>query len=209
MDEFGSDESDFDVVNGELKHQRLIDYLQSSELSSKPIVLCGTAFSFVHMLDALTARNLQIACPPGSRIMETGGFKGRSRELTQDDLHQALEGAFGIPRHRIVNQYGMTELGSQFYDSVLIDPKGPRRKLVPPWVRVRFIDPETSEEVEEGQTGITSILDLSNTGSISAIQTADLGRKVHASTPGFTILGREQGAEERGCSIAADEMLSS
>ena len=103
----------------------------------------------------------------------------------------------------------MTELGSQFYDSVLIDPKGPRRKLVPPWVRVRFIDPETSEEVEEGQTGITSILDLSNTGSISAIQTADLGRKVHASTPGFTILGREQGAEERGCSIAADEMLSS
>ena len=119
-----------------------------------------------------------------------------------------------MPRARIVNQYGMTELGSQFYDSVLAYPDQPRRKLAPPWARVRLVDPETGDEARAGRPGIITILDLANTGSVAAVMTADLGVRVDAGErdgqgdPGFDVLGREPGAEQRGCSIAADVMLA-
>ena len=143
--------------------------------------------------------------PDGARIMETGGFKGRSRSMPRTELYVRLEAGLGVPLERIVNQYGMTELGSQFYDSVLHEPAGPRRKLAPPWVRVRLIDPRTGQDAAPGEPGIITIHDLANTGSIAAIQTADLG--CPNGDDGFDILGREPGAEERGCSIAADLML--
>ena len=105
----------------------------------------------------------------------------------------------------------MTELGSQFYDSVLADPEGPRRKLGPPWAQVRIVDPETGRDAAAGEVGGVVIHDLANTGSIAAILTADLGRHVLDAEQrpiGFEILGRDPDAEARGCSIAADEMLS-
>ena len=98
----------------------------------------------------------------------------------------------------------MTELGSQFYDSTLAEPGAPRRKLGPPWARVRIVDPGGDAEVVGGGTGSIVVLDLANTGSVAAIRTADLGRRI---ADGFEVLGREPLAEERGCSIAADELL--
>ena len=71
---------------------------------------------------------------------------------------------------------------------------------------MRFIDPETGDDSKPGAPGIVTILDLANTGSVLAIQTADLGRSID---DGFEVIGREPGAEARGCSIAADEMLAS
>ena len=142
--------------------------------------------------------------------METGGFKGRSREVSRDELHAALAERFMIPIESVVNQYGMTELGSQFYDSTLIDPTGPRRKLTPPWTRVRFIDPETACDVGAGEVGMILVHDLANTGSVAAIQTADLGRAVldhRGEVIGFDVIGRAEGAEARGCSVATDIML--
>jgi hypothetical protein len=207
----GSPDSAFDVVDGELRLESLIRGLETVQSTGAPLVLCGTAFSFVHLLDALEARSLAFRCPGGSRIMETGGFKGRSREMSRAELYAALTHRLGVPAQGIVNQYGMTELGSQFYDSVWTDPAGPRRKLGPPWARVRFLDPETGRETEPGEPGMVVIHDLANTGSVAAIQTADLGRAVldgEGAPIGFEILGRHPGAEARGCSIAADEMLS-
>ena len=83
-------------------------------------------------------------------------------------------------------------------------PATPRRKLGPPWTRVRIIDPESGDEARDGEIGVVTVLDLANTGSVLSIQTADLGR---ALGDGFEVIGREPGAEDRGCSIAADEML--
>ncbi|MCS5635052.1 MAG: long-chain fatty acid--CoA ligase [Myxococcota bacterium] len=207
----GSPDSEFDVVDGELRLEPLLRGLETAQSTGAPLVVCGTAFSFVHLLEALEARDLAFSCPSGSRIMETGGFKGRSREMSRAKLYAALTRRLGVPSERIVNQYGMTELGSQFYDSVWTDPTGPRRKLGPPWARVRFLDPETGRETQPGTPGMVVIHDLANTGSVAAIQTADLGRAVldGAGAPiGFEILGRRPGAEARGCSIAADEMLA-
>lgn len=197
--------SGFDVRGGALDAGGLLAALERACADAVPVALCGTAFAFVHLLDALAARGARLALPPGSRAMETGGFKGRSRELAREALYDGIEAALAVPAARIVNQYGMTELGSQFYDSVLCRPGEPRRKLGPPWARVRIVDPETGGDAAPGAAGVIRIHDLANTGSVAAIETADLGR---ALAGGFEVLGREPGAEARGCSIAADEMLA-
>jgi hypothetical protein len=199
----GAPGSGFFVKGGELRAQELI---QDLERAAGPIALCGTAFAFVFLLDELARRGARLALPPGSRVMETGGFKGRSREVGREALHAALEQRLGVPASRIVNQYGMTELGSQFYDSVLREPGAPRRKLGPPWARVRLVDSVTGAAARAGAVGAIAVVDLANTGSVLALQTADLGRAI---ADGFDVLGREPGAEARGCSIAADELLSS
>ena len=124
-------------------------------------------------------------------MMETGGFKGRSREIVRGELHAWIEARLGVPASHIVNQYGMTELGSQFYDSILARPREPRRKIGPPWTRVRTLDPKSGLEAEPGGLGVLTIHDLANTGSVAAIATADLGRRIalDLATPGFEVVG--------------------
>ncbi|MDH3520592.1 MAG: acyl-protein synthetase [Myxococcales bacterium] len=201
----GSADSAFVVRAGVLQLEHVLERLRDAETRGAPCVLCGTAFALVHLLEALEARALRFALPVGSRLMETGGFKGHSRELARDALYAWIARRLGVPPQRIVNQYGMTELGSQFYDSVLLEPDAPRRKLGPPWARVRIVDPVTGDDLPEGQAGSVVIVDLANTGSVAALQSADVGRR---SGDGFEILGRDAGAEARGCSIAADAMLA-
>jgi len=196
----------FDVSGGEVRVDELLRALERALADAAPVVLCGTAFAFMHVLDALASRDVRLALPPGSRVMETGGFKGRSRELTRDALYGEIERRLGVPPERCVNQYGMTELASQFHDSVLRFPGTRRRKLGPPWARVRLVSPETGEDVAPGEVGMIAVYDLGNTGSVLAVQTADLGRAIGE---GFEVLGREAGAEARGCSLALDEMLAS
>jgi hypothetical protein len=200
----GTPDSAFAVRGAAPQWDLVVERLRSAQAGGAPLVLCGTAFSMVHLLDALEARQLRLELPPRARVMETGGFKGRARVLTRDALYAEIERKLGVPPERIVNQYGMTELGSQFYDSVLLEPNAPRRKLGPPWAMARVVDPDSGEDVPDGETGAIVIVDLANTGSVLALQTADVGRRL---SDGFEILGREAGAEERGCSIAADELL--
>jgi hypothetical protein len=202
--ELGAEGSRFFVENGELCAEELLRALETAP-PERPLLLCGTAFAFVHLLDALEQRGARLALPAAARIMETGGFKGRSRAMPRPALYLAFEEQLGVPLERIVNQYGMTELGSQFYDTVLREPDAPRRKLGPPWTRVRIVDPETGEDAPPDGPGTIVVYDLANTGSVLAIQTADLGRRVQ---DGFEVLGREPDAEARGCSIAADELLA-
>ena len=152
--------------------------------------------------DALAALDLRFSMPAGSRVMETGGFKGRSRELPRDELHAGIERALGVPRERIVNQYGMCELASQFYEPSLRTGVASRRKRIPPWVRTRVVDPATLQDAE---CGMLIHYDLANTGSVLAIQTADEGT---LDAEGLEVIGRIPGAEARGCSISADALLS-
>jgi hypothetical protein len=113
----------------------------------------------------------------------------------------------------VVNEYGMTELGSQFYDSTLRDwtertemrhlQISARRKVPPPWVRVQVVDPETLSPLAEGATGLLRFYDLANLHTVCAVQTDDLGQQ---RGPGFEVLGRATGAEPRGCSLAVEEL---
>jgi hypothetical protein len=140
--------------------------------------------------------------------MDTGGYKGRSREVDEESMRTLYDEHLGIPADHCVNEYGMTEMCSQFYDSSLRDAtRGrdrARHKLVPPWVRTRVVDPETLKPVPAGETGLLQHFDLANAGSVMAIQTEDLGVAVE---DGFRLLGRAPGATPRGCSIAMDILL--
>jgi phenylacetate-coenzyme A ligase PaaK-like adenylate-forming protein len=170
----------------------------------EPVALCGTAFAFVHLTDRLAERGESLRLPAGTRVMETGGFKGRSRELTRAELHFAIERALGVPRARIVNQYGMCELASQFYEPTLRTGAYTDVKRVPPWVRTRVVDPATQKDVAPGGEGVLAHFDLANVGSALAVLTSDLGELAPG---GFRVLGRLRGAEARGCSLAADALL--
>jgi hypothetical protein len=173
-----------------------------------PVIVLATSFALVHLLDAAGDRAL--ALPEGSRIMQTGGFKGRSREIAPDALRAMLSRVFAVPETHVVGEYGMTELSSQLYEGTLAAAlgRGPAMPhgvfAPPPWVRVTAVDPETLLPVPAGEIGIARIVDLANVDSAVAIQTAD---RVRAVDGGVELLGRLPGATPRGCSIAADEML--
>ncbi len=167
------------------------------------VLIVGTAFTFVHWIDSMMKRGLQMRLPEGSRIMETGGFKGRSREVLRPDLYAGLTHHLGIPESHIVNEYGMTELLSQYYEPVLRG--GPRQHVSPPWLRTRVLNPTTLAPVPFGQPGLVQHFDLANLNSVSAVLTEDMGILTN---DGLELLGRASDAEPRGCSIAMDTLLS-
>jgi hypothetical protein len=164
----------------------------------------GTAFSFVHLLDFLEERNLRIQLPAGSCVLETGGYKGRSRTLSKPDLHALITERLGVPPSHILCEYGMSELSSQAYDRVLevsgTAARGSRVFHFPPWSRARVVSPETGREVADGETGLLRVFDLANVFSVMAIQTEDLGIR---RGKGFELVGRAERAEPRGCSLMA------
>ena len=183
--------------------------LCAAEEADRAVLIVGTAFAFVHWLDELGREEGRYRLPSGSRIMETGGFKGRSRAVSRDDLYDELNRRLGVPLRHIVNEYGMTELLSQFYEPVIQGgaPEAPSERfhLPPPWVRTRIVDPMTLKAVPEGEVGLLSHVDLANVGSVVAVLTEDLGQKVAS---GFRLLGRAGDAEPRGCSLAMEELLA-
>jgi len=174
--------------------------------AGRPALVLATSFALVHLLDAVGAHGT-LALPPGSRVMQTGGFKGRSREVSADELRRDVARLFGVATRFVVGEYGMTELSSQFWEATLVDPAARHAVYVePPWARVVPVDPVSLEPVADGEVGIARIEDLANVDSAFAVQTHDRVRRVNG---GFELLGRPAGAPPRGCSIALDEMLSS
>lgn len=171
---------------------------------ASPALVLATSFALVHLLDASGARPLTL--PAGSRVMQTGGFKGKAREVAADELRRAAAGAFGVHERAIVGEYGMTELSSQFWEAVAVDASSPHGVYVePPWARVVPVDPDTLAPVPHGEVGIARIEDLANVDGAFAVLAQDRVRRV---ARGFELLGRASGAAPRGCSIALDEMLS-
>ncbi|HEX7241001.1 MAG TPA: hypothetical protein VF263_12085, partial [Longimicrobiaceae bacterium] len=184
-----------------IDHAGLRAALREAEADGVPVCVLGTSFAFVHWLDAAGER---YALPAGSRVMDTGGFKGRSREVTREELYAALGEQLGVGAEWCVNEYGMTEMSSQFYDGVA-GVAAPRLHRAPAWVRTRAVDPETLEALPDGETGVLRHWDLANLGSVMAVQTADLGM---VTPDGIRLLGRARGAEARGCSLAMDQFLA-
>jgi hypothetical protein len=168
----------------------------------QPVLVLATAFALAQWLDGLERMDLRFRLPPGSAVFETGGFKGRTRELTREELVEKLGIWLGIPPGSVVREYGMTELTSQCYTRALAGGD-PDLFVAPPWVRVRILDPATLEEAPAGAPGLISVFDLANLGSAVHVLTEDLGV---AEGEGFRLLGRAAGAELRGCSLVVEEL---
>jgi hypothetical protein len=192
--------------DGHLDVDGFVEVAAGLTAAGRPALVTGTAFAFVHLLDALSARGVRAPLPEGTRVMETGGFKGRSRVLERDALYASIEDTLGVPAHRVVNEYGMTELLSQLYEPVLREgPAAERRHVPPPWLRVRALDPTTLAPVPAGAPGLLAFLDLANVGSVCHVLTEDVGS---VAADGVRLQGRVAGAEPRGCSRAMEEIMA-
>lgn len=194
---------------GGLDDPALAGVLEDCGGRGQPVCLLGTTLSFVHWLERVARDGRRFRLPEGSRLMDTGGYKGRGRSVPAPELLERYRSLLGIPPECCINEYGMTELCSQYYDAALRDRflgRGghARRKLGPPWLRTRVVDPETLAALPAGTPGLLQHFDLANLHSVLAVQTEDIGVELDG---GIELLGRSAGAAPRGCSIAMDDLL--
>lgn len=200
--ECGTADSEVFIGTDGLDLARLTAALERAQASGRPYALLGASYSFVHLLDALAAQGRRFALPGGSRILDTGGFKGQSREMGADAFYDALSAALGVARSACINMYGMTELSTQFYDDG--NAICPPVKSGPHWIRSRVVDPVSGRDLAAGATGVLVHHDLAHFNCVSAILTEDAGIMVEG---GFKLLGRVDGADSKGCSLAVAEFL--
>ena len=199
---FGTPGSGHLIDEDGIDFERLTADLTRAEATGQPYGLLGASFSLVHALDELQRRGQIVRLPEGSRILDTGGFKGQSRELELDEFYDALRHTFGMPRSHCINMYGMTELSTQFYDNG--NAVCPSVKSGPHWIRTRVVNPLTGATITKGETGVLAHTDLAHFNIATTILTEDAGIETD---DGFLLLGRAAGAEAQGCSMAVDEFL--
>lgn len=156
----------------------------------------GTSIALLRACEEMEPLNL----PEGSWVFETGGSKGLRKSFSPDEVRERLSADFGVPLSRILNEYGMTELFSQFYKWGDQDSH-----TGPPWVGVRVVDVATGSLAVDGQIGYLEVVDLANFETVSAIRTQDLAVKVGERE--FHLIGRDPGALARGCSRGVADVL--
>lgn len=160
----------------------------SEGIGNAPVLLFGTALAFLDYFEKFPP----LVLPVGSLAVETGGYKGSHRQIAKAELYALFERHFGLAHTDVFNEYGMTELSSQFYARGIHAPH-----QAPPWARGVVMDPETNRVCPVGGTGLLRLFDLANLGSACVIQTRDLAIQRE---DGFELLGRDPSALPRGCS---------
>lgn len=167
-------------------HSELAETLKKLGTSHSHTLLIGVTYALLDFAESHTVEFPELI------VMETGGMKGKRREMIREELHEALSKGFGVPA--IHSEYGMTELLSQAYS------KGGGVFHCPPWMQVRIRDTNDPLEIlKPGQTGGINVIDLANINSCAFIATQDLGR-LHADGS-FEILGRFDNSDIRGCNL--------
>jgi len=167
--------------------EKLAEVLSDLEIKKQKTILLGVTFA---LLDFSRQYPLSLR---HTLVMETGGMKGRKKEMTRAEVHDMLKKAFS--KDHIYSEYGMTELLSQAYS------KANGLFQCPPWMKVLIRDEEDPLQVgrQPGQNGALNIIDLANIYSCSFLATDDLG-KLHNDEQ-FEVLGRKDGSDLRGCSL--------
>jgi acyl-coenzyme A synthetase/AMP-(fatty) acid ligase len=184
-------------AGGGLQLESLVEVLDAEVAAARPVALLGSALGFLNCFERFGERRFVL--PAGSYAMETGGYKGSGREIPKAELYAMFGEYLGLTPADIINEYGMTELSSQFYTRGLGQPHEGG-----PWVRAIVFDPETGNEVAVGEMGALRIFDLANLSSVLAIETQDLAIRREQ---GFELIGRDPAALPRGCSRTADERM--
>lgn len=167
-------------------HDDLIKKLTVLDESGQNVILIGVTYA---LLDLIEKHQFQLH---HTIIMETGGMKGRRREMIREELHEQLCQGFGVSS--IHSEYGMTELLAQAYSL------GEGIFECPSWMHILIRDPEDAlTYVKDGKTGGINVIDLANINSCSFIATQDLGKKYPNNS--FEVLGRFDNSDIRGCNL--------
>ncbi|MGL3000812.1 acyl transferase [Flavobacterium sp. RSSB_23] len=167
-------------------HEELIEKLIELDSQGQNVILIGVTYA---LLDLIEKRKFQLQ---NTIIMETGGMKGKRKEMIREELHQQLCAGFGVSS--IHSEYGMTELLSQAYSL------GEGIFECPSWMQILIRDTEDAlSYITNGKTGGINVIDLANRNSCSFIATQDLGKKYANGT--FEVLGRFDNSDIRGCNL--------
>lgn len=164
---------------------RLMQVLDKMEAKQQKTLLLGVTFALLDLAEKYS-RKLEHTI-----IMETGGMKGRRKEMIREDVHAVLKKAFGVSN--IHSEYGMTEMLSQAYSA------GDGIYKCPAWMKILVRDDEDPFEIKEQGAGTVNVIDLANVYSCSFIATDDAGRINEDGS--FEVLGRVDGSDLRGCSL--------
>ncbi len=168
-------------------HKKLIETLKKLRTENKKVLLLGVSFALLDLIE-----NQNVALDSNVIVMETGGMKGKRKEIIRQELHQILKKGFALSQ--IHSEYGMTELLSQAYS------KGNGIFYCPPWMKISIRNPEDAlSNLGHHKTGGINIIDLANINSCSFIATQDLGKT--SETGAFEILGRFDHSDIRGCNL--------
>jgi len=167
------------------EYAKLHAVLKELEAQQQKTLLIGVTYALLDFAE-------QFALPLSSTtVMETGGMKGRRKELTRNEVHDILKKQFNIPH--IHSEYGMSELLSQAY------AKADGRFYCPPWMKVLVRDEDDPLLVKEKGKGALNIIDLANINSCAFIATDDVGEVFEDGS--FAVAGRLDGSDMRGCSL--------
>jgi hypothetical protein len=159
------------------------------------ILLIGVTFALLDFLETLKTSDLRNLSSDKLFVMETGGMKGRRKEMIREELHQILDKGFGVSG--IHSEYGMTELLSQAYSF------GNGIFECPAWMQIQIRDTEDARSyLKNGRSGGINVIDLANINSCSFIATQDLGKKFDNGS--FEVLGRFDNSDIRGCNLMVD-----
>ena len=173
-----------------------------------PLLLFGATLLFQAYFERCEREGIRFRLPPGSRVMDTGGRKGAVVEVSREQVQTSFARVLGIPSTHLVNEYGMAEMGSQFYEDTLLAAHEHRPAgagfTIPPWVRTRVLHPETMQPVPAGKPGVLVQFDLANLEIPMAIQTEDVGAILHGR---LHLDGRLHEAERRGCSLPFEKFV--
>ncbi|MGD0074961.1 MAG: hypothetical protein ABSD31_11555 [Candidatus Binataceae bacterium] len=210
IEDFGTEGSACVATRQGVEIARALEVLEAAERAGEPVCILGTTAACAAIFEALRADGRRIELAAGSRLMDTGGAKGQADPLDAVAVAELAARWLGIEPEMVINEYGMTEMCSQFYDATRFNsafdaPAGERRKLGPPWVRAAALDPVTIAPVEDGRVGLMSYFDLANVGSVSALLTEDLGTVEHGA---IRILGRVLSSEARGCALGITQFAA-
>ncbi len=167
-------------------HEDLYRQLKKQQQARKPTLLLGVTFALLDFIENYTTNFPELI------VMETGGMKGRRKEMIREELHETLCGGFGVKA--IHSEYGMTELLSQAYS------KGEGIFNCPPWMKI--ITRDTNDPMSilgTNKTGGINIIDLANINSCSFLATQDLGKIYDDGS--FEVLGRFDNSDIRGCNL--------
>ena len=163
----------------------LIEKLEYLEKTNQKTILLGVSYA---LLDLIEMKQFQLK---NTIIMETGGMKGRRKEMVKEELQELLKKGFGVAT--IYSEYGMTELLSQAYS------KGNGIFNCPPWMKILTRDTADAQTLVFNKTGGINVIDLANINSCSFIATQDLGKAREDGS--FEILGRFDDSDIRGCNL--------
>ncbi len=204
-DTFGGGKVKYHVGARGLDAAGVADALYEAGDDGEAVLVAGASSAFLAVYDFMERNGVErVDLAPGSRVLHAGGYKGLGRELARSEFLELTFERTGLSQESCINLLGMTELSSQFYE----DSRGAWHAGTPsregfvnaPWTRTQVVDPDSLNELAEGEIGLLAHWDLASATHPFAVLTTDLGKR---EGDRFFLLGRATGAELRGCSLDA------